>query len=330
MMNSNYFNNKIRLMSHGIMFHHFHHEGDRPYAQGSITSSEFQQIIEYIGLKNILPANIWLEKAINNELREKEVCLTFDDSLKCQMEIAYPILEKFNISAFWFVFSSVFKGEINRLEIYRYFYNIYFPNFDAFYEIFKKYLLESQLGKLYKKNYNEFIQSNYLIEFGIYSDKEREFRFYRDKILSRNEFENILDTILTDYNIDIDKISKNLCMANRDLAVLHSKGQIIGLHSFTHPTNMAQLEINKQHQEYMRNKDHILSITSEDPITVSHPCGSYDKSTLKILDQLGIKIGFRSNFQKLNHGLLEFPRVDHSHILSELTKKNKEKQKNES
>jgi len=58
-VNSIYFDNKNRLMPHGIMFHHFHHEGDRPYAKGSITSSEFQQIIEYIGLENILPAKTW-------------------------------------------------------------------------------------------------------------------------------------------------------------------------------------------------------------------------------------------------------------------------------
>ena len=145
--------------------------------------------------------------------------------------------------------------------------------------------------------------------------KEREFRFYRDKILSSKEFETIMDNILGDYNVDINRISKNLWINNRELVKLNSNNQIIGLHSFTHPTNMAQLDINKQHQEYMENKEHILSVTSKEPITVSHPCGSYDNSTLEILDQLGIKIGFRSNFQKLNHSALEFPRVDHSHIL---------------
>ena len=302
-------------MPHGIMFHHLHHEGVRPYAQGSITSSEFKQIIEYIGLKNILPANTWLEKAINNELREKEVCLTFDDSLKCQMEIAYPVLQKFGLTAFWFVFSSVFKGEINRLEIYKYFYNVYFPNFDTFYKIFKKYLLESPINKLYKKNYNKYLQSNYLIEFDIYGEKEREFRFYRDKILSRKEFETIMDNMMTDYDIDINIISKSLWMNNKDLLKLYSNNHIIGLHSFTHPTNIAQLDINKQQQEYIKNKEHILSVTSKEPIAVSHPCGSYNNSTLEILDHLGIKIGFRSNFQKLKHTALEFPRVDHSHIL---------------
>ena len=107
------------------------------------------------------------------------------------------------------------------------------------------------------KNYNKFFQSNYLIEFNFYGDKEREFRFYRDKILSRKEFETIMDNILADYNVDINRISKNLWMNDRDLVVLNSNNHIIGLHSFNHPTNTAQLDINKQQQEYMKNKEHI-------------------------------------------------------------------------
>lgn len=128
-----------------------------------------------------------------------------------------------------------------------------------------------------------------------------------------------MDSILANYNVDINRISKNLWMNDRDLVALNSNNHIIGLHSFSHPTNIAQLDFNNQQGEYLKNKKHILSITNNEPITVSHPCGSYNKLTLKILDKLGIKIGFRSNFQKLNHNLMEFPRVDHSHILSELT-----------
>tara|TARA_X000000368_G_scaffold149805_1_gene118241 strand:- start:628 stop:1584 length:957 start_codon:yes stop_codon:yes gene_type:complete len=317
-MGNNYFDDASRLMPHGIMFHHFHHENEKPYAQGSITSSEFEQIINYIGLENILPANIWYEKALNDKLSEKEVCLTFDDSLKCQMEIAYPILERLKIGAFWFVFSSVFKGEINQLEVYRYFYNMYFPNFDMFYSIFKKYFIKSNIGYLYDENYDQFIKSNYLIEFDFYVEKEREFRFYRDKVLDRKNFENIMDNIMRDYEVDISIISKNLWMNNKDLEILNSNNQIIGLHSYNHPTNMAHLEIDIQQKEYTENKEHIASIIHETPLTVSHPCGSYNSSTLKVLDQMGIKIGFRSNFQKLSHTAMEFPRVDHSNIIREL------------
>jgi len=302
-------------MPHGIMFHHFHHEGDSPYAKGSLTSLGFQRIIEHIGVENILQADVWLEKAINNELCEKEVCITFDDSLKCQMEIAYPVLRKFGISAFWFVFSSVFKGEVNYLEIYKYFYNTYFSGFDEFFKIFKKYLVESHNDNFYNSSFNEFLRSNHLIEFEFYSENEREFRFYRDKVLSDEEFKTIMNNILGDYDVDMNTITKNLWMNDEDLVTLNSNAQIIGLHSFTHPTNMAQLDVNKQFQEYIKNKEHLLSVTNKAPITVSHPCGSYNNHTLEILNQLGIKIGFRSNFQKLNHSALEFPRVDHSHIL---------------
>jgi peptidoglycan/xylan/chitin deacetylase (PgdA/CDA1 family) len=129
------------------------------------------------------------------------------------------------------------------------------------------------------------------------------------------EFGTIMDNILGDYNVNINSISKLLWMNNRDLETLNSNDQIIGLHSFTHPTNMPQLYFNTQYQEYIQNKEHIVSVTSKETIAVSHPCGSYDNSTLEILNQLGVQIGVRSNFHKLNHNPLEFPRVDHSDIL---------------
>ena len=242
-MHSNYFDDESRLLPHGIMFHHFHHVEDKPYAQGSITANNFEKIIEYIGPDNILPANEWLVKAINNELGEKEICLTFDDALKCQIEIAFPVLQKFGLTAFWFIFSSVFVGNINRLEIYKYFYNIYFPNFDEFYRVFEKYLLESGHIKSYEKSYNRFLKIKYLIEFDFYSEKERAFRFYRDRVLKKREFETLMDKMLTDHGVDTYRISKSIWMGDEDLLMLNSFNHVIGLHSFSHPTNMKQLDV---------------------------------------------------------------------------------------
>ena len=65
------------------MFHRFHYDGDKYQARGSITTCDFEKILEYFGLENISPADKWLAKAINNKLSEKEICLTFDDSLVC-------------------------------------------------------------------------------------------------------------------------------------------------------------------------------------------------------------------------------------------------------
>ena len=44
----------------------------------------------------------FFEKYINNKLKENEVCLTFDDAIKCQIDIALPILEDLKIKSFFF------------------------------------------------------------------------------------------------------------------------------------------------------------------------------------------------------------------------------------
>ena len=49
---------------------------------------------------------------------------------------------------------------------------------------------------------------------------------------------------------------------------------------------------------------------------MSHPCGSYNEDTIKVLSNLKIKIGFRANMNvKDVLGKYEIPREDHSNIL---------------
>ena len=52
---------------------------------------------------------------------------------------------------------------------------------------------------------------------------------------------------------------------------------------------------------------------------MSHPCGSYNSYTLKILKKMGIKIGFRSNLLiKKTKSSLEVPRQDHADLLNKI------------
>ena len=54
---------------------------------------------------------------------------------------------------------------------------------------------------------------------------------------------------------------------------------------------------------------------------MAHPCGSYNNSTLSILKNLGLDIGFRSttiidmNMKKINNSKFEIAREDHTNIL---------------
>ena len=112
-------------VAHGIMFHHFHDE-KHPRGQGSISGDDLDRLLKYIGIQRFLSPAEWLEKLEKNQLQEKEVCLTFDDGLLCQMEVALPVLEQYHLQAFWFVYSGVFEGNLENLEIYRLFRTKFF------------------------------------------------------------------------------------------------------------------------------------------------------------------------------------------------------------
>ena len=82
-----YFNNKNNFF-HGIMFHHFHDDNLHKKSQGSINKDDFYKILKFIGRENILDAKDFFSRFKENKLKEKNVCLTFDDATKCQYDIA--------------------------------------------------------------------------------------------------------------------------------------------------------------------------------------------------------------------------------------------------
>ena len=59
----------------------------------------------------ILDAKDWIERRERGRLKAREVCFTFDDSLLSQYEIALPVLNKFKIKAFWFIYSKILTGD---------------------------------------------------------------------------------------------------------------------------------------------------------------------------------------------------------------------------
>ena len=104
--------------------------------QGSISRDEFNNIIKFIGKKNILDPIVFIEKLNKNSLKKNEVCFTFDDAIKCQIDIALPVLEDLKIKSFFFVYTCMFEGKPDYLEIFRYFRLNFFKDIKEFYKIF--------------------------------------------------------------------------------------------------------------------------------------------------------------------------------------------------
>ena len=59
---------------------------------------------------------------------------------------------------------------------------------------------------------------------------------------------------------------------------------------------------------------------------MAHPCGSYNNDTLKILNELGIELGFKQimtiesekGMKKINNSHLEIAREDHTNIIKRM------------
>ena len=315
-------NKYISNFPHGIMFHHFHDETHPPSGQGSISAKEFEEILNFIGIENIIGPDEWIAKLSENKLKENDLCITFDDGLKSQYDICVPILEKYDLKCFWFVYSSVFEGILTKLEIYSNFRTKYFEKIDDFYELFFSKYENSDFEKIDKNRLQSFVHKKQSI-YSFYSFNDIKFRFMRDEILVKNEYEKLMDEIIQEKGIKIVDIEKNLWLTNSHLKILSENGHEIGLHSYDHPTVLSKLSYEEQYEQYEKNYMHIKQVCNKDVLSMAHPSNSYSDDTLKILRRLNIVCGFRSNRtppegKKINPSSLEIGREDHTNILKKI------------
>ena len=320
-----YFNQNNNFY-HGIMFHHFHDNGIHTKGQGSIDKDDFYKMINFIGRKNILDADLFFEKFKNNKLKNNDVCLTFDDAIKCQIDIALPILEELKIKSFFFVYTSMFEGKPDNLEFFRYFRMNYFDNIEEFYNNFYK-VLDIDLNPFFEKN--RVIVKETKIKFPLYSISDIKFRLVRDNYLTKSQYEETMFLMFKEKKFQHNDFAKKLFFQKSDLQTLDNLGHLIGLHSHNHPTLLEKLSYNEQKIEYencLSSISDILNKPKNEIKSMSHPCGSYNQHTLEILKEVGIELGFKQimtietekGMNKINNSFLEIARQDHADILKRM------------
>ncbi len=296
-------------MTHfAIMFHHFFDER-HPKGQGAINASEFEAIIDKYG-DRILNADEWSKRLRDGTLREEEICITLDDGLLCQYEIALPVMKRKNIKAFWFPYTGVQEGTPNILEIYRYFRTVQFKSIDGFYEAFDEYLKTSAFSSEIAEKLSFFDVKTYLKKWDFYSDADRRFRYIRDQILGPKRYQSAMTGLMEHCNFNAHSVFDDLWMNRTHLKELHDLGHVIGLHSHTHPARIVDLPKSDQRWEYETNIRWLKSNLGITPFAVSYPCGSYDSAALDFLKTHNIRLGFNSCMEnKTDH--LEISRMDH-------------------
>lgn len=306
------------MRTHGIMFHHFHDGNMYKKSQGSISKKELETLLEFYKSEyKVIHAIEYYDKAKRGMLLDNEVCLTFDDTLKCQYDIAYPVINNLGITAFFFIYTAPIVGIYEKLEIYRDFRFTKFSDIEDFYKAFFLMASENQAelscdisGKL-----KSFDPDGYAKEYSFYTKNDKRFRYLRDLILGKEKYNALMDLMLEKYNYNIKEHINNLWLSRENIKKLYADGNIIGLHSHTHNTILGNFNYNVQFKEYEENKSILEEIIQEHVSTISYPCNSYNGQTLQILKKLGVKIGFRANMQEGYSGLLEIPREDHTNII---------------
>ena len=265
---------------------------------------------------------MFFEKFKQNKLKNNEVCLTFDDAIKCQIDIALPVMEELKIKSFFFVYTSIFEGKPDNLEFFRYFRMNYFNSVEEFYDNFYKFL-DKDLKSFFEKNREKIEKKK--IKFPHYSIEDIKFRLIRDNFLSKSQYEEIMFLMFNEKKFNHKDFSKKLFFQKNDLQTLNNQGHIIGLHSHSHPTLLEKLSYDEQKNEYKKNLSllsNILDKPKNEIKSMSHPCGSYNNVTLEVLKELGIELGFKQimtierekSMKKVNNSFLEIARQDHADI----------------
>lgn len=308
----------ISEFPHGIMIHYVHDKNNPPVGQGSIPVKTFEKILKFIGIENFLEPINWLNKLKNGKLQKNDLCLTFDDGLRCQYDVCMPILEKYHLKCFWFVYSSVFERNFVKSMIYSCIISQHFKNINNFYQLFFS-KFKSKFKTFDNKKFEDFANIGKL-QYPFYTDNDLLYRFIRNYVLSKSEYENLMEEIITELNISIEKIAKKLWLTNAHIRDLSKDDHNIGLHSYDHPFRLSALPFEKQKEQYQKNAIHLRKICEKDAIAMSHPLNSYNEDTLKILNEMKIKCGFRSNMhvpegKKINPNALEIAREDITNIL---------------
>lgn len=301
---------------HGIMFHHFHDNNMHKKTQGSIDTNQLNKIINYIGRKNILNPLEFIDFFKKDKLKKSHVCFTFDDSLRCQYDIALPLLEEKKIKAFFFIYSSIFDDKPDLLEIYRYFRTNIYDDLNKFYKDFF-FLLNLKEINQYRKHQKTF---KYLKKsFKFYCDNDIKFRIFRDFILNKKRYDQIMQNLFKEKKFLPKNYFNKIFISKKNLINLSLHNHEIGLHSHSHPTVINKFSFYKQRVEYQKNLKFLNNILEKIKIkSMSHPCGRYNNNTFKVLKKINIDIGFislmKNDLKNKNYKYL-IPRQDHSNII---------------
>lgn len=263
---------------HAVLAHYFDGPGFPP-AQGSLSVDDWQRGLDAYGTR-LIPAQDWIARCLAGTL-ENAVCVTLDDGLREAYVLARPALEQRGLTAAWNCYTGPYVGVANALESYRWLRNHGFGSVDAFYD---------EVESLYPD-----APEDYLGDRGYLTERDRRFRYWRNELVSPEDYEGIMDDLL--FRAETREPMREVWIRPDELRALRTQGHVIGIHTHSHPTTMLALSREQTALEYATSRAILAQLLFRPPMpeaitTVSHPCGSYTEYGLQWLQEHGFTLAW--------------------------------------
>ena len=313
----------------GITFHYFADDSySRPkidqkfvMCQGALTEEQFEDVIGYLQTRyRLIGAEQFIEEASKGCTTPDTICLTFDDGLKSQYEIAWPVMKKHGLTGFYFINTCWMEGNKSLLEVFHDFRFRMFDDIDQFYlEFYKVMNRAGVIDEMTIRKIETFDYDSYLPHCIWHTYNDKLFRYTRDQLLTQQQYMDCMFELMRTKNYDIEKYADFLWINESDICDLRRNRNIIGLHTHNHPTNMKKLTYSEKEYEYKMNQKILQRILKEEIRTVSYPCGYYDSETGSILKNMGVDFGFLAFQADNEEDRLKISRINHPQIVERMT-----------
>lgn len=214
---------------------------------------QFSDIVQYMTTGSPLPP--------------RPIILTFDDGLRDNFSVAYPILKQYDLTATFFIIGNTL---IERGYVWL-------------------HILYDILDSLDGKSFQFSREDIHIDETSLTEKRKLLVGAKLKKILFEVHYDtkiSILKDICDQNGIDFPTVAdRSQYMSESDLRRLHCDGFEIGAHSMTHD-NLSMLTDRQKEEEIVRSSDIIRNITTASVVPFSYPYGtkaSFDSVLIKIL-----------------------------------------------
>lgn len=212
------------------------------------------------------------------------ILITFDDGLKEQYELAYPILKNLEIPAIFFINTcNIFESKLSLVHKVHLIRSV-FSTDELFDYIEKSNVVLNSSDKIEAtKHYN-------------YDDEKTAIlKYYLNFKFNHHELNQLITPIFREY-FDEEKKVKDFYMSKAQLIELAING-MIGSHSHSHKP-LGLLKSNELIFEIQHAKNQLESLTNTPIISISYPYGNPEACTQIVGEksvELGHQLGFTMN-----------------------------------